>query len=119
MRNIEPVHPYSSDAVRGFADGAARASEGAELNGIARQVAAQYRRDTMSPVMVSGYLRLIEFVLLAACGGVIYAFYVAFDTHLTWQYPALIVGGSIVIPHFRRAVALLDELNLQQSPATT
>ncbi|HHF08701.1 MAG TPA: carboxymuconolactone decarboxylase family protein, partial [Kosmotoga arenicorallina] len=23
---------------------------------------------------------------------------------------ALIVGGSIVIPHFRRAVALLDEL---------
>jgi AhpD family alkylhydroperoxidase len=28
----------------------------------------------------------------------------------------LIVGGSIVIPHLRRAVALLDELNEKASP---
>lgn len=28
----------------------------------------------------------------------------------------LIVGGSIVIPHLRRAVALLDELNSQSPP---
>jgi AhpD family alkylhydroperoxidase len=27
---------------------------------------------------------------------------------------ALVVGGSIVIPHLRRAVALLDELNAQR-----
>ena len=28
---------------------------------------------------------------------------------------ALVVGGSIVIPHLRRGVAFLDELNAQQS----
>ncbi len=28
---------------------------------------------------------------------------------------ALVVGGSIVIPHLRRAVALLDELNAQEA----
>ncbi|MCL4741229.1 MAG: carboxymuconolactone decarboxylase family protein [Phycisphaerales bacterium] len=28
----------------------------------------------------------------------------------------LIVGGSIVIPHLRRAVALLDEINRQDAP---
>ncbi len=30
----------------------------------------------------------------------------------------LIIGGSIVIPHLRRAVALLDELNGEQTPPT-
>jgi AhpD family alkylhydroperoxidase len=29
---------------------------------------------------------------------------------------ALVVGGSIVIPHLRRAVAFLDELNSQAGP---
>ncbi len=29
----------------------------------------------------------------------------------------LVIGGSIVIPHLRRAVALLDELNMQTPPA--
>lgn len=29
----------------------------------------------------------------------------------------LIVGGSIVIPHLRRAVALLDELNAEKKPS--
>jgi hypothetical protein len=29
---------------------------------------------------------------------------------------ALVVGGSIVIPHLRRGVAFLDELNQQSSP---
>jgi hypothetical protein len=28
------------------------------------------------------------------------------------------VGGSIVIPHLRRAVALLDEINAEGSPAS-
>lgn len=30
---------------------------------------------------------------------------------------ALVVGGSIVIPHLRRAVAYLDEWNARQKPA--
>jgi len=102
MRNLEPANPFSPDAVRGFAEASAKADENAELNQIARQVAAQYRRDTMSPVMVSGYLRLIEFALLALCGAVMFALYVGFDTHLTWEYPALIVGGSLL------AVLLLE-----------
>jgi AhpD family alkylhydroperoxidase len=31
---------------------------------------------------------------------------------------SLVVGGSIVIPHLRRAVALLDEINAEGSPAS-
>ena len=56
----------------------------------------------MSPVMVSGYLRLIEFMLLATSGAVLYAFHVGFDSHLIWQYPAIIAGGSLL------AVILLE-----------
>jgi AhpD family alkylhydroperoxidase len=32
---------------------------------------------------------------------------------------ALVVGGSIVIPHLRRAVAFLDELNAKEDVANT
>lgn len=102
MRNIEPVYPFSPDAVRGFTDPSPEGEQGPKLSQIAQQVAEQYRRDTMSPVMVSGFLRLIEFALLAVSGAVMFAIYVTFDTHLTWQYPAVIVGGSLL------AVILLE-----------
>jgi AhpD family alkylhydroperoxidase len=32
---------------------------------------------------------------------------------------ALVIGGSIVIPHLRRAVAFLDELNASTAPSST
>jgi Undecaprenyl-phosphate glucose phosphotransferase len=100
MPNLESAYPFSPDAVRDFTEAAAQ--EGSELNKVAQQVAAQYRRDTMSPVMVSGYLRLIEFMLLAASGAALYAFHVGFDSHLIWQYPAIITGGALL------AVILLE-----------
>ena len=59
MTEIAPKLRYSRDAVRRFQGGAATATSG--LNPMAEQIASQYRRDTMSPVMVSGTLRLVEF----------------------------------------------------------
>ena len=62
MNEIDPARRFSMDAVRKF-DGepVTPAATAATRTTIARQVATQYRRDTMSPVMVSGVLRLVEF----------------------------------------------------------
>src|SRR5690606_26892881 len=65
-----------------------------ELNPMARQIAAQYRRDTMSPVMVSGILRIAEFALLTISGLALYAWHVGLDTSLMLHYPVLIVLAS-------------------------
>ena len=72
------------------------------MNDVARQVASQYRRDTMSPIMVSGVLRMVEFALLFLSGLCVYFHYVGFFNYLAWQYPLTIAAASFL------AVVLLD-----------
>ena len=96
MNEIDPSSRFSMDTVRKL-DGDPRAEKAdGTLNTIARQVATQYRRDTMSPVMVSGVLRLIEFGLLFLSGMVLYGIYVGLSTHLFWHYPAIVLVGSLL-----------------------
>ena len=67
MNEIDPARRFSADAVRKF-DGPADGDTPGGMNSVAPQVASQYRRDTMSPVMVSGVLRIVEFGLLFLSG---------------------------------------------------
>ena len=76
------------------------------MNEVARQVASQYRRDTMSPIMVSGVLRMVEFALLFLSGLCLYFHYVGFFNYLPWQYPLAIASASFL------AVVLLDVYRL-------
>ena len=75
MNDINPPHRFSLDAVRKFEGEADAAKPAGGLNTIAQQVATQYRRDTTSPVMVSGVLRLVEFGILFLSGIVLYGIY--------------------------------------------
>jgi len=94
MNEIDPARRFSLDSVRNSERGSG-AKKPAQLSTIARQVATQYRRDTMSPVMVSGALRLVEFSLLVVSGFVLYGLYVGFATHLFWHYPIITVCASL------------------------
>jgi len=105
MNEIDPSSRFSVDAVRKFEGEAPLAGDKPEapaddgkpaLNHIASQVASQYRRDTMSPVMVSGVLRLVEFAVLFMSGMVLYTVYVGTGTHLFWHYPAIVIGASLL-----------------------
>ena len=94
MNEINSPHRFALDAVRKFEGGADAAKSSGGLNAMAQQVATQYRRDTTSPVMVSGVLRLLEFGMLFLTGLVLYA--ISFGFHLSWQYPAIILTGSLL-----------------------
>ena len=89
---------------------ATRARPG-QLNEMARQVAAQYRRDTMSPIMVSGVLRIVELALLVLSGAMLFVYYVGLGTDLDWHYPAMIAGASLL------AVILLEITDCYQLAA--
>lgn len=112
MEDTDPAGRFSAQAVRKFDNGAGGgSSQPTQLNKIAQQVAAQYRRDTMSPVMVSGVMRLIEFVLFSLSGLTLLAVLVGFGPHLFWQYTLAIAGTSLL-------TILLYELgDLYQVPA--
>ncbi|MEO5756422.1 MAG: undecaprenyl-phosphate glucose phosphotransferase [Mesorhizobium sp.] len=107
MNEIDPPHRFSMDAVRKF-DGPADGDPAGGMNDVARQVASQYRRDTMSPVMVSGVLRLVEFSVLFLAGLAAYFHYVGFFNYLAWQYPLTIAAASFL------TVVLLDVADCYQ-----
>ncbi|TIP99278.1 MAG: undecaprenyl-phosphate glucose phosphotransferase [Mesorhizobium sp.] len=101
MSDFDPKRRFSIDAVRKF-DGPAGDDSPGGMNDVARQVATQYRRDTMSPIMVSGVLRMVEFALLFLSGLCVYFYHVGFFSHLAWQYPLTIAAASFL------AVVLFD-----------
>jgi Undecaprenyl-phosphate glucose phosphotransferase len=110
MNNIDAPHRFSREAVQRL-ERPADNKPSPDLNAVAKQVASQYRRDTMSPVMVSGVLRLVEFSLLFLSGVTIYVAYLGFFTYLAWEYTLITAGISLL------TVALLDISDLYQVPA--
>ncbi|WP_269930224.1 undecaprenyl-phosphate glucose phosphotransferase [Aminobacter sp. HY435] len=94
MTDNDPAQRFTAEAVRAASGDGRKAST--KLSNVAQEVAAQYRQDSMSPVMVSGVLRLVEFAMLAVSGLVIYAYHVGFLDHLGWLYPLVIAAASLV-----------------------
>lgn len=94
MNNFDPSLRYAPEMVRNHNPADEPHEEKQDLNAMARQIATQYGKDTISPVMVSGIMRLTEFGLLVLSGAAIFFFYVGIGTHLIWQYPAVIIAGS-------------------------
>ncbi|WP_265515466.1 undecaprenyl-phosphate glucose phosphotransferase [Nitratireductor luteus] len=112
MNKYDPTSRFSKEAVRRSAEpenGPRKARP--KLGQVANQVALQYRRDTMSPVMVSGVMRIVEFGLLFVSGAALYAGYVGLGTHLYLQYPLIILGISLV------TVILMEFSDCYQMPA--
>ena len=110
MNKIEPPDRFSLDAVRKTKSNADSATA-RPLNAAAKAIASQLRSDTMSPIMVSGVLRLVELALLIVSGTLLFVHYVGLNTDLFWHYPAIIVGASLV------TVILLDITDCYQLPA--
>jgi Undecaprenyl-phosphate glucose phosphotransferase len=96
MNEIDPSLRYSAAAVHKFDDGGDYKGYSVDLNAVAREVANQYRRDTTSPVMVSGVLRIVEFTLMMLCGIVPCLIYVGIHSPILWHYPLIILSGSLV-----------------------
>jgi FlaA1/EpsC-like NDP-sugar epimerase len=99
MNKIDTSHSFTADAVRAHQDGEPQKEPAGKLNPTALQIASQYRRDTMSPVMVSGMLRLVEFALLALSGLLVSLWYVGAPVAIGLQYllTTFIGAGMAVI----------------------
>jgi Undecaprenyl-phosphate glucose phosphotransferase len=110
MNEIDSSRRFSVGAIRAFDDGSGYMGHASSLNPAASQVAAQYRRDTMSPVMVSGVLRLIELALLALAGAAAYFLHFGF-IQPSLQYPGAVFVGSLL------TVILLEFTDAYQMPA--
>jgi len=95
MNEIDPARRFSADAVRMFKD-AEDGDKPASLNPVARQIAAQYRQDTMSPIMAIGTLRIVEFALLVVSGLLLCVTYIGLTPHLVTHYLTVVLGASLL-----------------------
>lgn len=95
MNGLDPKLRFSLQAVRAYQDSGAKSGD-TKLNPMAQYIAAHYRQDTMSPVMVSGWLRVVEFVLLTVTGIAAYISIIGLGGHMAWQYPVVALGGSLL-----------------------
>ena len=98
MNDIDPVRRFSPEAVRKLRD-STESDRPAALNEMARQVAAQLGHETITPVMVSGTLRILEFAVLLASGVVLYWFLVA-PNQMATDYWLVIAAGSLAAVTF-------------------
>src|SRR5690606_25752625 len=106
----KPAHKFTQDAVRKFQNSDEGKAHATDLNVTARNIASQYRRDTISPVMVSGVLRIVEFAVLALSGLGLFMGYVGIDDGTLWYYAATIIIASAA------TVMILELTNSYQIP---
>ncbi len=92
MNEMDPAHRFSTAAVR--AVGAETDGKPATLNPMARQIASHYRRDSMSPVLASGIMRIVEFGLLVVSGLSLCAAYVGMNSQLLLHYLGITLVAS-------------------------
>ncbi|WP_274630631.1 undecaprenyl-phosphate glucose phosphotransferase [Arvimicrobium flavum] len=96
MKDTDPADCFSSAAVHAYRDASDEPGRPGGLNPVAEQIAAQYRQDSLSPVMASGTLRLVEFALLLASGLILCATYVGLRSPLLWHYLGITVSASLI-----------------------
>jgi Undecaprenyl-phosphate glucose phosphotransferase len=111
MNEIDPSSKFSSDTIKAFAPDDVKMATSVKLNPMAEQVAHQFRADSMSPVMVSGVVRLVELAMLSVSGFIIYALYVGAGGPMNWEYPAVLLCGAILM------VLLLEMGDAYQVPS--
>jgi Undecaprenyl-phosphate glucose phosphotransferase len=76
-----------------------RRAQARELSPIAREIAAEPVARAISPVVLTGFVRAIEFLLIAAVGAAVYAIYVYPIEGFDWRYLYVDVGvaGAAVV----------------------
>jgi Undecaprenyl-phosphate glucose phosphotransferase len=92
-------------------------SEPVELNDFAKRTAVQFREEKFSPAIMTGMIRLIDFLMLFAIGHGINLFYVQ-DKSLLPFYMLILMGGSALSVLFLQ-IADCYQIPMLRAPKTT
>lgn len=77
MKDRKGESKFSRDVVRNLAaESASKPVQKATLSPVAHQIASQYARNSNSPVMVSGTMRILEFLIIVLTGIAVFLIYV-------------------------------------------
>ena len=96
MDTIDGQLPYTTEAVRA-SEARAQGSDAVQLNDHAARAALQFKQKVISPALLSGLWRLVEFTLLLAVAGSVFVSYVGHDPNESqFQYLCTSVIGAAI-----------------------
>ncbi len=106
MIEIDPKLTFNASAVMAASVNSEsdHRREDVHLSERARQVASQFTANAISPVMIAGVLRLIEFVMVFVIGMGVYLSYVYPMDGFKWIYPLTTFSGAVLTMVFLQAV---------------
>ncbi len=94
VRDNDALSPFGRKALEASGKQDAGTHGPVKLGPLARQMAEQYQRETFSPLMLSGVMRMVEFGLVFLSGIASFLLYVGLGTHLIFYYPLTIIAGG-------------------------
>ncbi|MEF2548737.1 undecaprenyl-phosphate glucose phosphotransferase [Aurantimonas sp. E1-2-R+4] len=94
MANFESGLPFDREIVRAFPSPASTTP--VEINALAARAARQYQDDFITPRMLSGIWRGVEFLLLASVGLLVFVQYVGLSSPLRLSYIVLSFAGAAI-----------------------
>ncbi|MEO0543695.1 MAG: undecaprenyl-phosphate glucose phosphotransferase [Pseudomonadota bacterium] len=96
MNDVDPKLRFSASKVRNFDDGEELVVKDTALSDLAERIAQEYARETVSPAMVSGLLRLGEIAIVTLVGVAIMFSYVGAEFGIPFRYiGAAFAGGCL------------------------
>lgn len=115
IRDIMKAKPASAAA--SFGSGPGQVNRRA-LNPLAERLSNVPVRPTLSPILVEGVVRLLDCLIVLACGAFIYAWYVAdvrpYAGHYFYTIPAITLGMLVVFQSFQLyQVGVMRSLTVQ------
>ena len=98
MKDRKGENRFSRDAVRDLAAdaGSSKPAEKAKLSPVAYQIASQYARNSNSPVMISGIMRIVEFLIILLTGMTVFLMYVGLQRGAIFSYFSAVLVTAIV-----------------------
>lgn len=94
MRDNDAPSPIDPEADNARDAKGSKPNEQSGLNAMARQMVAQYERNTLSPTMLSGVIRLVEFGIVMLTGMLSFTYYVSFNSSLILYYFLIMLAGG-------------------------
>ncbi|MBN9047246.1 MAG: undecaprenyl-phosphate glucose phosphotransferase [Rhizobiales bacterium] len=96
VRENDSLTPFGRTAVESAVETDSAPKKPVQLSPLALTIAAQYRRETFSPMMLRGIVRIVEFALIFLTGLASLAAYVGREINTLLYYPLIIAGGSVL-----------------------
>lgn len=106
MIEIDPKLTFNASAVMAASVNAHsdHKREDIHLSERANQVASQFAANVISPILIAGVIRLIEFVMVFAIGMAVYFWYVYPAGGFQWTYVLTTFSGAVLTMFFLQAV---------------